>query len=120
MSLCCVYLSLVEHHNAVTVEYGVQPVGYGQGGAVLKGIADCLLDQRIRLCVHCCRCLVQDQDLRGEGSPRAKSERCCDHRSLKLSFYPQGWLPGKPLDVNTHVNYNSLNSHFVGYLALSE
>lgn len=44
----------------------MEAVGDGQGGAVLKRRSDGLLDQSIRLRVHgCCR-LVQDQNLRPE------------------------------------------------------
>lgn len=60
------YLSLVEHHDAVRGEHGVEAVGDGQGGAVLKRCPDGLLDQSVRLRVHgCCR-LVQNQNLRPE------------------------------------------------------
>lgn len=58
------YLSLVEHHDAVTVEHSLQPVGDGQRGAVLKGRADGLLNQGVCLSVHSGSGLIQDQNLR--------------------------------------------------------
>lgn len=57
------YLSLVEHHDAVGGQHGVETVGDGQRGAVLKRRPDGLLDQSVRLRVHGGRCFVQDQNL---------------------------------------------------------
>lgn len=60
------YLSLVEHHDAVGGEDSVETVSDGQGGAVLTGAPDGLLDESIRLSIHGCCGLIQDQDLRPE------------------------------------------------------
>lgn len=63
------YLSLVEHHNAVRGEDGVEAVRNGQGGAILKRAPDGLLDQGVRLCIYgCCR-FIKDQHLRDPNPP---------------------------------------------------
>lgn len=56
-------LSLVEHHDAVRGEDGVEAVGDGKGGAVPEGAPDGLLYQGIHLWVHGCCGLVHNQDL---------------------------------------------------------
>ncbi len=63
------YLSLVEHHDAVWGKDGVEAVSDGQGGAVLERTPDGLLDQSVRLCIHGCRSLVKDQNLRDQNRP---------------------------------------------------
>lgn len=58
-----VYLSLIEHHDSVTVQHSVQPVCDGQRGAIQESTADRLLDQRVCLRVHSGSRLIQDQHL---------------------------------------------------------
>ena len=56
-------LPLVEHHDPVVVEDGVEPVGDGQHAAPRKLLPDGRLDQVVCLKVHRRRGLVQDKHL---------------------------------------------------------
>lgn len=51
-------ISLVQHHDAVTVDDRVQAMGDGQHGAVLEADAHQSLNQLVRLIVNTCRGFV--------------------------------------------------------------
>jgi len=104
----------IHHQHLVRVHDGVQPMGYGQHGALLELVADGGLDEAVRLGIHVGRGLVHHQDaVLAQDGPRQADQLALTHAKVGAPLFAK-FSTNKQIFLRPHF-YRSIKKKLWAY-----